>query len=286
MVVAQRLLHLGMLGDPPQRCAEEVHRGLLAGAEQVGGDHDDLVDFWQRAIGERCRRECGEHVVARLAAAVLDVAREPVVHEGEWIRDQLVDAAPHRRVRLLLLADHLVAERGAVRFGDAEEIGNDDRGERLRELADEFALVLAEDLVELHVGPAPHEVLVVLEALRGDEAQEQAAMGRVLRRVHRRELFAEHQLVAVLLDEVTHVVAVERHRELPPGDGVARGPRRVVVVHRDRFVVPAHERHVVVRLPPHGALRASEFPVLVGGGGRRRVEEVVDLLEVGHRCSP
>ena len=112
-------------------------------------------------------------------------------------------------------------------------------------------------------------------------------MGRVLRRVHRRELFAEHQLVAVLLDEVTDVVALERHRELPPGDGVARGPRRVVVVHRDRFVVPAHERHVVVRLPPHGALRSrANSQYVVGDGGRRRVEEVVDLLEVGHRCSP
>ena len=35
----------------------------------------------------------------------------------------------------------------------------------------------------------------------------------VLRRVERRELVAERQLVAVLLDQVADVVAVERHRE-------------------------------------------------------------------------
>jgi hypothetical protein len=56
----------------------------------------------------------------------------------------------------------------------------------------------------------------------GDQAQEQSAVRGVLRRVHRRQLFAEDELVAVLLDDVADVVALEWDRELPARHGVAR----------------------------------------------------------------
>ena len=99
---------------------------------------------------------------------------------------------------------------------------------------------------------------------------EQAAVRRVLRRVHGRQLVAERQLVAVLLDEVAHVVALERHREAGerPGHRVARRERRGVVVDRDRFVVPRDHHHVVVR--SRAAPDTARGGARSTGTGRRR----------------
>ena len=48
----------------------------------------------------------------------------------------------------------------------AEQVGDDEHGEGLRVGADELAAAVGEELVELLVGEAPHERLVVLEPLR------------------------------------------------------------------------------------------------------------------------
>ena len=54
--------------------AEQPHRRLLPGGEHVGGDADDVDHLGQGAVGEGGGGQRGEHVVAGLAPAVLDVA--------------------------------------------------------------------------------------------------------------------------------------------------------------------------------------------------------------------
>ena len=75
-VAAQPLLQLGVLGQHPQRRREQARRRLAAGREQVRGDAHDVDGLGQRAVGEGRRGEPGDHVVARLRAAVLDVPGE------------------------------------------------------------------------------------------------------------------------------------------------------------------------------------------------------------------
>ena len=79
----------------------------------------------------------------------------------------------------------------------------------------------------------------------------------------RRQLVAEGQFVAVLLDQLADVVAFEGDRE------AGEGPRCPVADENasDRcrwpgLLVPGHHHHVVVLLGPHRALRAQ--PVEVG----------------------
>ena len=150
----------------------------------------------------------------------------------------------------------LLAERLVVGLGHAEEVGDHVQRERPGEVPDELALAPGDELVDLAVGPAPHEVLVLLEALRRDQAHQHAAMGLVLRRVHRRDLVAEGQLVAVLLDQVADVVALEGDGEARerPGHRVARRERGGVGVHRDGLGVARHHHDPVVGLALHRAL--------------------------------
>ena len=67
----------------------------------------------------------------------------------------------------------------------AEKIGNDQQRERLRVILEELACAAVDELVELLVGKAPHEVFVLLEALGGDELVQQPPGSRVQRRVLR-----------------------------------------------------------------------------------------------------
>ena len=57
-----------------------------------------------------------------------------------------------------------LAEPLVVRLGHAEHVGHDEHGEGLRVGADELAAAVGDELVELLVGEAPHERLVVLAA--------------------------------------------------------------------------------------------------------------------------
>ncbi len=86
-----------------------------------------------------------------------------------------------------------------VGFGNAEQIGDDEQGERVRVVVDELALTPVEELVDLTIGEPPHELLVLLEALRRDQPHQEPAVSGVLRRIERGQLIAERQLVAVLL---------------------------------------------------------------------------------------
>ena len=94
-----------------------------------------------------------------------------------------------------------------VLLRDAEEVGNDEQRERVGVVADELALAPCDELVDLAVGQPPYEVLVLLQPLRRELAHEQVPVVTVLGRVHRDDLVAEGQLVAVLLNQLADVVA-------------------------------------------------------------------------------
>ena len=68
--------------------------------------------------------------------------------------------------------DELVAVLGR----DTHQIGDHQQGERPGETFDELALVALEVGVEHLVGELPHRVLVLLEALGGDQAHQQRAV--------------------------------------------------------------------------------------------------------------
>ena len=155
-----------------------------------------------------------------------------------------------------------------VGFRHAEQVGDDQQGERLRVLLDELAPSRGEELVELTVGERPHERLVLLEAFRRDQPHQQSSVVGVRRWIEGHEVLVHRQLVSVLLDEHADVVAVERDGK--PGEGtghrVARRERRGVVVHGDRLVVARHRHHAVVGLADHRARLAQVLEVRVRVG--------------------
>ena len=101
------------------------------GREQVRGDAHDVDDLGRRAVGERRGGEPGEHVVARLAPPILDVLGEPLVEELQRVVRHRVASvlpiAPSRRRPPSCGAEHRV-----IRFGHAEQIGDDEHRERAR----------------------------------------------------------------------------------------------------------------------------------------------------------
>ena len=180
------------------------------------------------------------------------------------------------------------AEQLVVALRHAEQVGDDEHGERLAVAADELAVAALDELVDLAIGQPPHELLVLAQPLRRDQAHEQRAVRGVDRRVEREQLVAHRQRVAVLLDERVDVVALERHREAGerPGGRVARRERRGVVVDRDRFVVAGHHHHVVVRLAADRALRAQPVEVRVRVGDELVAAEEVDRVVVRRVVDP
>ena len=116
---------------------------------------------------------------------------------------------------MLCRASDQVGETGlepaVVGLGHALQVGDHQQREGAGVLADELALAFVEEFTELPVAELPHELFVLAQALRRDQSHEQAAMGGVSGRVERWELVAEGQLVAVLVDDVADVVALEGH---------------------------------------------------------------------------
>ncbi len=157
----------------------------------------------------------GHHVVARIAPAVLDVRGELLVEELERVVRQRValGAAAHRARPAARPGTEPLAEQLVIALRDAEQVGDDEHGEGLAVPADELATAAVDELVDLAVGEAPHELLVLAEALRRDQAHEQCPMRGVDRRVERDQLVAHRELAPVLLDERVDVVALERDGE-------------------------------------------------------------------------
>ena len=280
-------LQVRVLADHLEGRRQQPHRRLLARREQVGGDPHHVDHLGHGAVGEGRRGQRREHVLARRAPALLDVGREAVVEEleGRVAEGALPRAAePLRRP---VPALQLLAERLVVGLGHAEEVGDDVQRERPGEVLDELALAPRDELVDLAVGVAPHEVLVLLEALRGDQAHQHAAMVLVLRRVHRGDLVAEGQLVAVGLDEVADVVALEGHWEPGerPGHRVARREGGRVGVHRDRLGVARDHHDAVVGLAQDGALCSEMVEVRIRVDDELVPAEKVDVVVIAHGCS-
>ena len=150
---------------------------------------------------------------------LLDVRREPLVEELQRLvrhRAALATGGVGRSSPCSSRAERLV-----IGFGNAEQIGDHHQRERVRVVADELALAAVEELVDLAIGELPHELLVLLQALRRDQPQQQPAVRGVLRRIERRQLIAERQRVAVLVDDRADVVAFERQ---PGTSRTARPP--------------------------------------------------------------
>ena len=105
------------------------------------------------------------------------------------------------------------AEPLVVRFGDPEQVGDDEHRERLRVRADELAAAVGNELVELSVCEPPHEGFVVLQPLGRDESHQQRALAGVRGWVHRHHVLVHRELVSVTVDDGADVVPFERDGE-------------------------------------------------------------------------
>ena len=175
-----------------------------------------------------------------------------------------------------------------IGLGDTEQVGDDEHGERTGVVVNELTLALGEELVDLTIGEAPHELLVFLEALRRDQPHQQRSVHGVVRWIEVRELVVKRELVPVLLDERAYVVAHERHREPREraGHRVGRRERVGVVQHGHHFFVTRDHDHALMRFGAHRALVAQVLQVGVRVGDARLVLEEVDGVEVAHNTAP
>ena len=219
------------------------------------------------AVGEGGRGQPGHHVVAGLAPPVLDVA-------GELGVEVLERAVGHLQV---VGVHELLEELRVVLLGHTEQVGDDQHGVGLGVLADELALAAGLEPVDLAVGQPPQGGLVLLQALRRDQPHQEPPLGGVLGGVEGGELVAEREAVAVGLDDLGDVIALERHGELGEGpDGrIAVRERGLVVVDLDRLVVARHHVDVVVRLFGHRAPVTQVLEV-----GVRVLDEILGQEEV------
>ena len=154
-----------------ERGGQQPGRRLLAGGEQEGRRAHDVDHLRYRPVGIGGQRQLGEHVLAGLAPAVLDVLGELLVEPRQRV---LAHAALGRVADLAdgLAQAEALAEALVVLLGHAEHVGDHEHGEGLRVGADELAAPVGDELVELLVGEAPHERLVVLEPPGGEQPHE------------------------------------------------------------------------------------------------------------------
>ncbi len=215
------------------------------------------------------------------APAVLDVLREPVVEPAERVQLRVAGVVAPDHSGVTAQAEEL-AEPFVILFGNTEQVGHDEHRERLRVRADELAPPVGDELIELAVGEAPHELLVVLEPLRSDQPHEQRAFLRVIGRVHRDHVLVHRQLIAVAIDQAADVVPLERHRERGERSDhrVARGEGVDVAVDLARLVVAGHRDHAVMGERLHRAGGPQLLEVGIRILDERLVAEEVDLLPV------
>jgi hypothetical protein len=76
---AQQLLDVGALAQHLERRTQQWHRGFLAGREDIAGDTGDADGLRRRAVRKGRVGHPGEHILAGLAATVLDIRREALV---------------------------------------------------------------------------------------------------------------------------------------------------------------------------------------------------------------
>ena len=165
-----------------------------------------------------------------------------------------------------------------------QQVGDHQQREGSREPLDEITPARGQELVEHLIGEQPHGVLVLLEALWGDQPHQQCAVIGVGRRVQCRQLVAERQLVAVLLDQLRDVVTIDGDREA--GERTrhrnARGEGVGVVQHRAGLVPAGHHRDSVMAFPRDGALLPQGLVVGVRVLDQPGVPEEIHLGELVH----
>ena len=205
-VVPDEFLEVRPLAEQAQREGQKPHRRLLTAGEEIGGNQRGVFHLGRRAIRERRCGQSGQHVLPRVLAAVLNVLTEPFVEELEGL---VGDLLVHSRQPL--------PEERVIGFRDALEVGYDGQGEGLCVGAHHLARSLLDEPVEEEIGELPHEVLVLPEPLRRHEPHQEVTVCRVVRRVKCRQLVAERQLVPAHLDDVAHLVALDRRGRPSPG---------------------------------------------------------------------
>ena len=175
-----------------------------------------------------------------------------------------------------------------VLLGHAEQIGDDQGGEWLGIFGDEFALAGAEELIELAIGEAPHELLVVLQSARCQQpTQHRSGLG-VVRWIHRDHVLVHRELTAVLVDQWADVVALgregQRREWAAERDDV--GERAGVLIDLGGFVVAGDSDDPVMRQPQHRVLSPQVVEVGVWIGHQRPIGEEVDRFVVAHLTAP
>ena len=200
---AQLVLELRVLGEVLQRGGEQPRGRLLAGREQERRGAHDVDDVGRRPVGIGREREVGEHVVAGLAPAVLDVLREPVVEPAERVELHAALLARRRSHRDCRLRPKNLAETVVILLRHAEQVGDHEHRERLRVRADELA-----------AGPSARNSSSCRSARRhmnsslsfsrfGVISRMRSARSCVcVGRVHRDHVLVHRELVAVAIDDL------------------------------------------------------------------------------------
>ena len=192
----QLVLELRILREVLQRGGEQPSRGLLPGREEERRAPHDRQHVRCGAVGVFGERHVGHHVLARLAATVLDVLREVPVEPLQRVEPHLLLAGAELARRAVQEAEPF-AEPLVVGLGYAEDVGDDQQRERLGVGGDELAPTEAQELVELPIREPPHEVLVLPEAERGEQPHEQRPLSSVIGRIHRDHVLVHRELVAI-----------------------------------------------------------------------------------------
>ncbi len=238
-VVAQPILYVGSISEHPQRSAEELGDGFLASAEEEGCGSDDLEKRRDGSIGIGRRGQPGQDVFPCSATPFGDVATEEVVEVLQRVAaDGCLVEGPDPGIGRVA-GTEVVAQLRAILLGYAQEIGDGQCREGSAVLAEELAMAVADELVELSIGERPDVVLVLLEAPRRQQAAEKRPCLLVLWRIHDHHVLEDGELVAVFFDEVADVVAVgcERQGREGPTDGVDGGERVDVLERRHHLCV-------------------------------------------------
>ena len=181
---------------------------------------------------------------------------------------------------LLFLAYEFLPELYSVLGWHAQQIGDDEHGERLGVGVHELALATGNEAVDLLIGQLPHEVLIFLEALWGDQSHQQRPVGGVLRRIQGRELIAEWRFVAVGFNQLGNVLVFVSLQ----GNGAARkrssgrhagGKAIGIVVDLEGFVVARYHDDALMRLTQYRRLLSQVIKI-----GVRIVHEPVAAEEI------
>jgi len=261
-VVLQPLPLVGRAMQRQQPVADQVGRGLVAGAEQQA---DIGAQFLGRQPVARLLgpHQLGGEVVLRLAAA--QVAELPEIdarHLG--VEVGLVDLLAGHRHRLEDAAVDVAAgqERRAVVLGDAQHVADHDHRQAMGKIAHDVHLALGGHAIELLLDDLPDTRPHVGDAAGGEGLGHQAAQAGVVGRIEH-----QHGLGEVGYHRLVHpVLAITAH------DGAGEVLAEAPVAQREGHVVVAAEQpEALCRLEDGRCLAQPPIEGIgIGDEGRRQ----------------